>query len=168
MVAPMLLVVAGVSGCGKTSVGQALAAHLGAQFFDGDDFHPEANVAKMRAGQSLNDEDRAPWLVRLNELMREQASQGHSAVLACSALKVKYREILGRGLPDLRFVHLKGGREILFERMQARKHRYMPASLLDSQFATLEAFDASAYEIDVAVPLDQVVAKAVKLITLNA
>jgi len=127
----------GVSGCGKTAVGQALAADLGWPFFDGDDFHPEANVAKMAAGTPLTDADRWPWLDRLASEMAAVNERGANAVFACSALKQAYRDRFGRA-GDVRFVHLKGEAATIAARMAARSHRYMPPSLLASQFATLE------------------------------
>lgn len=136
------LVVMGVSGCGKTSLGTELATALGWPFFDADDFHPEANVAKMRAGQPLNDEDRAPWLLRLNELLQANPH----AVLACSALKAAYRTVLQAGLPNLRFIHPHGKFEVIAARIEARSREtghYMPASLLKSQFETLEPCQAA-------------------------
>ena len=133
----MIVVVMGVSGCGKTAVGQALAADLGWPFFDGDDFHPEANVAKMAAGTPLTDADRWPWLDRLASEMAAVNERGANAVFACSALKQAYRDRFGRA-GDVRFVHLKGEAATIAARMAARSHRYMPPSLLASQFATLE------------------------------
>ena len=127
----------GVSGCGKTAVGQALAADLGWPFFDGDDFHPETNVAKMAAGTPLTDADRWPWLDRLASEMAAVNERGANAVFACSALKQAYRDRFGRA-GDVRFVHLKGEAATIAARMAARSHRYMPPSLLASQFATLE------------------------------
>jgi gluconokinase len=131
------LVVMGVSGCGKTSLGTELATALGWPFFDADDFHPEGNVAKMRAGIPLNDDDRAPWLQTLNALLQANTH----AVLACSALKAKYRLALQAGLPKLRFIHPHGKFEVITARIEARSREtghYMPASLLQSQFETLE------------------------------
>ena len=133
----MIILLMGVSGCGKTTTGQALADALGWPFFDGDDFHPEANVAKMANGQPLTDEDRWPWLDRIAEEMRGIHSRGDSAVFACSALKESYRRRLS-GAGNVRLVHLKGDAETIGERLAQRAHRYMPASLLSSQFATLE------------------------------
>ena len=123
----MIVVVMGVSGSGKTTIGTALAEQLGWAFLDGDDWHPPQNVAKMSAGTPLTDEDRWPWLDRLNAELRAREAKGDSAVLACSALKEVYRERLSRGLTDWRLVFLHGSAEILRERLAARKHHYMPA-----------------------------------------
>ncbi len=134
----MIVVLMGVSGCGKTVVGQALAADLGWPFFDGDDFHPAANVAKMAAGTPLTDADRWPWLDRLAAEMAAVADRGADAVFACSALKQAYRDRF-RPAGDVRFVHLAGDFATIAARLAARSHRYMPPTLLASQFATLEA-----------------------------
>ena len=139
-----VIIVMGVSGCGKSTIGQLLAARLGYPFLDADEYHPAANVAKMAAGTPLDDADRKPWLELLNEKLRAQ----ENAVLACSALKASHRAALSSGLPGCRFVHLRGGIELIRSRLAERKHRYMPASLLDSQFATLEP-PADAIEVDI-------------------
>jgi gluconokinase len=152
----MIVVLMGVSGSGKTSIGTALAERLGWPFLDGDDFHPPENVAKMSAGTPLVDEDRWPWLDRLNAELRAREANGESAVLACSALKQVYRDRLTRALAHWKFVFLHGSFELLSKRAAERKHRYMPASLLQSQFATLEP-PASAIRIDVAQPLERTV-----------
>lgn len=133
----MILVVMGVCGCGKTTIGRALAAALGWPFHDADDFHPDANVAKMVAGNALEDSDRWPWLDRIVTAMQGVQSEGGHVVLACSALKQAYRDRL-RGAGDVRFVYLRGDAETIATRLAARSHKYMPASLLPSQFATLE------------------------------
>ena len=133
----MIILLMGVSGCGKTTTGQALADALGWPFFDGDDFHPEANVAKMAKGRPLTDEDRWPWLDRIAEEMHGIHARGDSAVFACSALKESYRRRL-YSAGNVRLVHLKGDAETIGARLAQRAHRYMPASLLGSQFATLE------------------------------
>jgi gluconokinase len=145
----MIVIVMGVTGVGKTTVGRLLAAELGAEFLDADDYHPPANVAKMKAGKPLDDVDRAPWLVRLNAVLREHAREGRSVVLACSALKVAYRTVLVDGLADARFVFLHGSRALLAERLAARRGHYMNPALLDSQLATLEA-PGDAIVIDIA------------------
>ncbi len=140
----------GVSGCGKTSLGTELAAALDWPFFDADDFHPAENIAKMRAGEPLNDADRAPWLVQLNKLLQANPH----AVLACSALKERYRDVLRSGLPNLRFVHPHGAFEIIAARIEARSKEtghYMPASLLQSQFEALEHC-ADALMVDIEMP----------------
>jgi gluconokinase len=143
----MIVVVMGVSGSGKSTVGLPLAERLGYPFFDADEFHPPENVAKMAAGTPLTDADRWPWLALLNGKMKEQKN----AVLACSALKQSYRDALTTGLKDCRFVHLRGSLELIRARLADRKHRYMPASLLESQFATLEP-PAAALAVDIAQP----------------
>jgi len=150
--APLAVVVMGVSGCGKTSVGEALAQRLGARFVDADDFHPPANVEKMRRGTPLDDTDRAPWLARLNAVLRHSVAKGDPVVLACSALKARYRTALGERLPGLRIVHLAGSFELISARLATRQHRYMPPSLLASQFEALEApDDAVTVDVDASV-----------------
>jgi gluconokinase len=142
----------GVSGCGKSTVGALLAQQLGVGFLDADEFHPPQNVARMAAGVPLTDADRRPWLERLNaELRRRQ-----DVVLACSALRQSYRDILSRDAA-CRFVHLRGPIELIRARLRERKHRYMPASLLESQFAALEP-PAGAIDVDVARPTPECVA----------
>jgi carbohydrate kinase (thermoresistant glucokinase family) len=160
------IVVMGVSGCGKSSVGLALAAALGARFIDGDDLHPEANKAKMSAGIPLDDSDRAPWLDLVSLALAEEVNQtsGGSftgAVVACSALKRVYRERILAGAPNTFFVHLDGSREILEQRLGARSGHFMPASLLDSQLATLEPLGAD--EPGVAIDIDQSISRIIAL-----
>lgn len=142
----------GVSGCGKSTIGALLAERLDVPFLDADEFHPPQNVAKMAAGTPLTDADRQPWLELLNAKLRD----ARAAVLACSALKEAYRRTLARDLPDCRFVHLKGGVELIRARLAARRHRYMPASLLESQFAALEP-PTGAIEVDIGRPPAQCV-----------
>ena len=143
------IIVMGVSGCGKSTIGLMLAAQLGWRFADGDDFHPPANVAKMKSGTPLSDEDRWPWLDQLNGLLRDSNSSGKPLVLACSALKQRYRDRLARNVVNLRLVYLYGSFELISARVAARQHKYMPASLLRSQFDALEApIDALAIDID--------------------
>lgn len=130
--------VMGVSGSGKTTVGKLLAEKLEFPFFDGDDFHPEANIIKMSAGEPLNDEDRLPWLVRLGQVAQEHGIPG--CVIACSALKAKYRTTLTGGLThEVHWVFLDGDYETIIARMKERKDHFMPAALLRSQMETLEA-----------------------------
>jgi len=135
-----VVVVTGVSGSGKSTVGAALADRLGWDFLDGDDFHPPANVDKMRRGIPLDDADRAPWLDHLHELIASRVAAGKPAVLACSALRRRYRRRLAAGFDDgaVAFVHLDADRATLEERLRTRRGHYMPPSLLDSQFAALE------------------------------
>jgi gluconokinase len=149
----MILVLMGVSGSGKTTIGRALAGRLGWRFIDADDHHPADNVAKMAAGIPLEDTDRWPWLDSLNQLLRKE----QNAVLACSALKESYRQRLLAGVADSRVVFLDGDKALIASRVAARKHRYMPAILLDSQFAALEP-PAHAIRVDVARPVEQSVA----------
>jgi len=143
----MIVVLMGVCGCGKTTVGRALAADLGWPFHDADGFHPPANVAKMAAGTPLTDDDRWPWLDRIAASMREIDAAGNHAVLACSALKQAYRERIARA-GGVRFVFLKGDAATIGARLASRRHEYMPASLLPSQFATLEE-PADALVVDI-------------------
>ncbi len=141
----------GVSGSGKTTVGRAVAEALGWRFLEGDDYHPPASVAKMAAGTPLTDADRWPWLDRLRDELKAIAARGEHAVLACSALKEAYRARLAQAR-GVRFVYLKADRATIAARLAARAGHYMPATLLDSQFATLEE-PRDALVIDVALPL---------------
>jgi carbohydrate kinase (thermoresistant glucokinase family) len=125
----------GVSGCGKSTVAPLLAQHLGGTFIDGDDLHPRANIAKMAAGTPLTDEDREPWL---REIGARLASASDTLVIACSALKRSYRDLIRDAAPGTAFTHLHGTRELLAQRLMARPGHFMPVSLLDSQLATLE------------------------------
>jgi carbohydrate kinase (thermoresistant glucokinase family) len=156
---PPRLVIMGVSGCGKSTVGQRLAQRIGVPFLEGDSLHPPRNVALMAAGTPLTDEDRAGWLdtiaTRLSSLGPEEG-----LVVSCSALKRAYRDRLRLATPDLRFVHLHGDRALLAERLQARRHDYMPPTLLDSQLRTLEipTSDEAVLTLDIAQPLEQLVA----------
>lgn len=154
---PFIYLIMGVSGSGKSTIGQALSARTGLPFFDADDYHPEANVAKMAAGQPLNDDDRQPWLETLAALLQKQVQNGEGAILACSALKASYRNTLEQGLHEKPlFVFLKGSPELIAARMQARTGHFMPPALLASQFATLEEpQDALMVSIDQGV--DQIV-----------
>ncbi len=133
-----LYVVMGVSGSGKSTVGRLLAEQLGCDFFDGDDYHPAVNVEKMRNGIPLTDDDRAGWLAKLASMLADHAVVNKSAVIACSALKESYRNILQGNLRSLIFVYLKGDYDTILARMQARSGHYMKPEMLQSQFATLE------------------------------
>lgn len=145
----------GVSGSGKTTVGKALAQKLGWRFVEGDDLHPPANVAKMHSGVPLTDADRWPWLDRIVAEMQRIEAAGDNAVIACSALKAAYRDRLARG-GDVRLVYLKGDAATIEPRMAHRRH-FMPASLLPSQFATLEE-PSDAIVVDIREPIDAQVA----------
>jgi carbohydrate kinase (thermoresistant glucokinase family) len=134
---PARWVVMGVSGCGKSEVGQRLAHALGVRFLEGDAYHSASNVAKMAAGTPLDDDDRADWLRALQAEIAQAQARGEGLVLACSALKRRYRDLL-RADPGLRFAHLSGPRDLIAQRMLARTAHYMPASLLDSQLRDLE------------------------------
>lgn len=154
----MILVLMGVSGSGKSTVGTLLAERLHCVFADADDYHPAANKAKMAAGHALNDDDRQPWLERLNEVMRGWHEAGSNGVLACSALKDKYRVTLRQGMPEgtVQFVLLDLPKEEIAERLAARNHEFMNPRLLDSQFATLER-PADAIIVKNDRPVEQVV-----------
>ncbi|HJS30516.1 MAG TPA: gluconokinase [Alphaproteobacteria bacterium] len=147
----MIVVVMGVSGAGKTTVGRLIATALNARFIEGDTFHPKANVDKMRRGLPLDDADRGPWLAALAEALNGYVSRGETVVLACSALKRAYRNALRAGAPQARFVYLKGDQGQIAARLKERKGHYMPATLLASQFAALEepAVDEGAIVADI-------------------
>jgi carbohydrate kinase (thermoresistant glucokinase family) len=137
----MILILMGPTGCGKTTIGRRLAKHLGWAFIDGDDYHPTANVAKMHSGLPLNDDDRRPWLLALRREIEERQRKGHSAVLACSALKRTYRDLLGVDQQTVRTVYLQGSFELLQCRLNDRRGHFMPPELLRSQLDTLEEPD---------------------------
>jgi len=160
--APLAVVVMGVCGCGKSTVGERLARELSALFIEGDAFHPPANVARMAAGIALTDADRQGWLEALAAQLADARRAGRSVVLACSALKRRYRDVLRLGAPDLRVVHLAGDRAMLAARLAARQGHYMPASLLDSQLATLETPDPDerAVTLDAGAPTATLVQSA--------
>ncbi len=152
-----LLVVMGVSGSGKSTVGAALAQRLGVPFADADDFHPPANIAKMSAGHPLDDEDRRPWLEAIGTWLAEQDER--SGVISCSALKHAYRDRIRAHAARAYFVHLHGTRAVIARRQASRPGHFMPASLLDSQFATLEPLgaDEAGIVLDVDQPVDAIV-----------
>jgi gluconokinase len=156
------IVVMGVSGCGKSTVGRDLAAALGVPFVEGDELHPPRNVALMAAGTPLTDDDRRDWLNTLAEVLAGAAARGHGVVVSCSALKRSYRDRLRAGAPGTRFVFLHGPAALLAERLQGRSGHYMPPSLLQSQLDTLEppAGDEGAVALDIALPPAALVAAA--------
>jgi gluconokinase len=145
----VIVILMGVTGCGKTTVGAMLAQDCGWEFHDADDFHPAENVAKMKRGAPLDDEDRRPWLERLNTFLLDSERQGKSLVLACSALKQVYRDRLARNCAAARFVFLDGDMELIRARLAARQGHYMNPKLLDSQFAILER-PREALRLDIA------------------
>ena len=155
--APFRVVVMGVSGCGKSTLGRLLAARLSVPFVEGDDLHSIANVAKMAAGQPLTDEDRAGWLQALSHRLHQAMTHDQGLVVACSALKKSYRDLLRQGAADVLFVHVQGSPEVLAQRMQQRTSHYMPPTLLQSQLAILEPPQAgeAALTLDMLMPPEQ-------------
>ncbi|PWT92473.1 MAG: gluconate kinase [Proteobacteria bacterium] len=148
---PCTLIVMGVSGSGKSTVAEALSKRLGWRFEDGDNFHPASNVAKMHAGHPLTDEDRWPWLNAIADEIERTCKAGGHVIIACSALKRAYRDVLLRGRDDVRFVFLRGAQELIADRLAHRKGHFMPPGLLTSQFRTLEPPDASEHVIAVSI-----------------
>lgn len=163
------IVVMGVSGCGKSTTGDALAARLGWPMLEGDSFHPEANVEKMHAGIPLDDSDRAPWLQALADQIAQHEAEGKSSIISCSSLKRAYRDILRSGAPAVRFVHVHGSRELLMQRLESRQGHFFPAKLLDSQLATLEllAEDEDGVVIDMGLGIDAQTDAAVAALGLD-
>jgi len=163
------VVVMGVSGAGKSTTGEALARHLGWPFVEGDSFHPEANVAKMRAGIPLDDDDRAPWLRALAAEIARNEARGQSSVMGCSSLKRAYRDILREGAPVVRFLHVHGTRALLESRLSHRAGHFFPAKLLDSQLATLEplAADEDGVVVDMALSVEDQLREALRLLELD-
>ncbi|MFM9370904.1 gluconokinase [Streptomyces sp. Da 82-17] len=158
---PHVVVVMGVAGTGKTTIGPLLAEQLGVPYAEGDDFHPEANIAKMSAGTPLTDDDRWPWLDAIGVWAHGRAGLG--GVVSSSALKRSYRDRLRSAAPGLVFVHLTGSRELIEDRMSHRQGHFMPTALLDSQFATLQPLgpDEAGVEVDVAGSPEEITARAV-------
>jgi gluconokinase len=163
------VVVMGVSGCGKTTVGEGIAAALGWPFAEGDHYHPPANVAKMAAGTPLTDDDRWPWLQALADWIAEQDRAGRSSVLGCSALKRSYRDLLRSGAERVRFLHLHGDRALLAERLGARPGHFFPPALLDSQLATLEPLgpDDDGVVVDIALAPEAQIADGLRRLGLG-
>lgn len=156
-------VVMGVSGCGKTAVSKLLADSSGGYFLDADDFHSIANKEKMAGGIPLQDEDRMAWLVALNAELKARVHSPKTTFLACSALKQVYRDRLAAGLPELRFIHLQGSKQCILGRLARRTDHFMPASLLESQFAILEEPEV-ALTVSVDQPLEAVVSEILRRI----
>jgi gluconokinase len=153
-----VIVLMGVSGAGKTTVGELLAERLGATFAEGDAYHPKANVEKMQAGIALDDADREPWLRRLSAEIGRWLAEGRTVVLACSALKERYRAILKDGRAEVRFVHLAGDADLIGERLAHRRGHYMPPTLLPTQLAALEE-PTEAITVDIGATPEAIVAE---------
>lgn len=157
-----LVVVMGVSGSGKTTIGTLVAHHLGAEFLDGDSLHPLENVEKMASGTPLDDEDRWPWLDIVGSHLRESGERHEGLVVACSALKRSYRDRIRSQAPHISFLHLHGSLEVLTQRIEGRSGHFMPASLLQSQLDSLEPLEAdeAGYVLDITQPVDVMVEEA--------
>jgi gluconokinase len=154
-------IVMGVSGCGKTSVGKALAGHLGWDFYDADDFHPPENISKMAKGIPLDDSDRAPWLAALHDLISSSLKTNRPGVLACSALKGRYRQQLLDGNDGVQIVYLKGSYDLIWSRMEKRTGHYMKPDMLKSQFDALEE-PTNALWVDMSMSVDDIVQEILK------
>ena len=154
----MVILVMGVAGSGKTTIGQLLAKELGWSFIDADDVHPPANIKKMSAGQPLNDEDRAPWLAALRQRIEDCLARSENAVVTCSALKQRYRKVIVVDPQKVKIVHLHGSPELLRSRIAGRKGHFMSASMLDSQLASLEP-PVNALKLDVVQTPPELVAR---------
>lgn len=157
--APCALIIMGVSGSGKSTIADKLAERLGWAFEDGDRFHPKSNVEKMSAGHPLTDEDRWPWLNAIADEIGRVCTARKHLVVACSALKRTYRDVLLRGRDDVRFVFLNGTQQLIGQRLSLRKDHFMPPGLLDSQFRTLEppGLDEHAIDVSIDAPVDAIV-----------
>jgi carbohydrate kinase (thermoresistant glucokinase family) len=160
---PPVIVVLGVSGAGTSTIGALLARDLGVPFTDADDLHPIANVEKMAAGMPLDDDDRGPWLEAVGSTLAEAGRAGTGLVVACSALRRAYRDLIRTKAPETRFVHLHGSRAVLAARTEGRTGHFMPTSLLDSQLDTLEALapDEPGIVVDIDRPVGEIIADAV-------
>ena len=167
---PVVLVLMGVSGCGKTTVAQILAERLHWAFEEGDALHPAANVAKMAAGHPLDDADRAPWLAKVADWVDAQLDAGQGGVITCSALKKSYRALIDRRGEGVEFVYLHGSRELIASRLATRHGHFMPSTLLDSQFATLEepGADEPAIRVEIGEPPQAIANDIVAALGLDA
>lgn len=156
-----IAIIMGVAGSGKTAVGGRLAERLGVPYVDGDDLHPQANIDKMSAGHPLDDDDRRPWLITIGEWLHDHRETG--AVATCSALRRSYRDLLRRSCPGAPFIHLAGSRDLIVERVSGREGHFMPASLVDSQFDTLEPLepDEPGITVEVTATVDEIVDRTV-------
>ena len=169
--AGLCIILMGVSGTGKSSVGTALANALQAKFIDGDDLHPRQNIVKMASGQALNDDDRLPWLGRLSDVIFSLEQKNESGILVCSALKKIYRDRLRAGNKNVRFLWLKGDYDCVLNRMKRREGHFMPEALLQSQFAALEAPGEDEHDVtpvDISAALGTIVTNCVSLLQVPA
>lgn len=158
------IILMGVSGSGKSTIGAAVAREIKAKFIDGDDLHPRANIQKMASGQPLNDEDRAPWLLRLNDAAYSLNHKNESGIIVCSALKRRYRDLLRKDNDNMVFIYLKGSFEVILARLQARSGHFMPTELLKSQFEALEEPGADEKDVicvDIDTDVEGVVGRCV-------
>lgn len=158
------IILMGVSGSGKSTIGAAVAREIKAKFIDGDDLHPRANIQKMASGQPLNDEDRAPWLQRLNDAAYSLNHKNESGIIVCSALKRRYRDLLRKDNDNMVFIYLKGSFETIMARLQARSGHFMPTDLLKSQFDALEEPGADEKDVicvDIDTDVEGVVGRCV-------
>ncbi len=158
------IIVMGVSGSGKTTVGEGVARRIHAKFIDGDDLHPRANIQKMGSGHPLNDEDRMPWLERLSDAAYSLHHKNESGIIVCSALKRRYRDRLREGNPEMVFLYLKGSFDVIMERLKARSGHFMPTDLLKSQFEALEepgSEEPDVICVDIDADIDEVVQRCV-------
>lgn len=161
------VILMGVSGTGKSTVGLALAQAMRAKFIDGDDLHPRQNIRKMASGQALNDDDRHPWLERISDVIFSLEQKNESGVLVCSALKKRYRDQLRQGNSNVRFLWLKGDYACVLDRMRQRQGHFMPEALLQSQFAALELpaeDEVDIIAVDIAPPVDTIVSQSLSLL----
>lgn len=161
---PTILIIMGVSGTGKSTIGKSLSQKLGWPYFEGDDFHPEENVKKMREGFPLNDDDREPWLQILRELILKQIKEKQSAIFSSSALKEKYRRTLAGENKEIHFVYLAGSYELIMGRLQQRDHEYMPSTLLTSQFEALEE-PQQAIKISIDQQVEEIIEEIIQKIS---
>ena len=166
---PVVLVLMGVSGCGKTTVAQILAERLHWAFEEGDALHPPANVAKMAAGHPLDDADRAPWLAKVADWVDARLDAGECGVITCSSLKRSYRALINRRGAGVEFVYLHGSRELIASRLATRHGHFMPTTLLDSQFATLEepGPDEPAIRVEIGAPPEDIADDIVEALALG-
>ncbi len=158
------IILMGVSGSGKSTIGAAVAREIKAKFIDGDDLHPRANIQKMASGQPLNDEDRAPWLQRLNDAAYSLNHKNENGIIVCSALKRRYRDLLRKDNDNMVFIYLKGSFEVILARLQARSGHFMPTELLKSQFEALEEPGADEKDVicvDIDTDVEGVVGRCV-------